>query len=96
MSGRGVFLWSCSMYLAKTHVRTSSTLVLILKFDKTSLLLPFFVVFCLFVLTFFEDIISKAVAARQMNTTIEDIKPSHGTVLIFLNGLLLVTSTLSQ
>ena len=83
LSGRGVFLLSYSRYLAKTHVRTSSTLVLILRFDKTSILFLFFVVFFLFVLTFFEDIISKVVAARQMYTTIEGIKPSSGSVLIF-------------
>ena len=71
-------------------------LVLILRFDKTSILFLFFVVFFLFVLTFFEDIISKVVAARQMYTTTEGIKPSRGSVLIFLDGLLLVTSTLSQ
>ena len=82
--------FSCSV------VRTSSTLVLILRFDKTAILFPFFVVFFLFVLTFFEDVISKVVAARQMYRTIEDIKPSRGGVLIFLNELLLVTSTLSQ
>ena len=52
--------------------------------------------FFLFVLTFFEDIISKVFAARQMYTTIEGIEPSRGSVLIFLNGLLLVTLTLSQ
>ena len=57
--------------------------VLILRFNKTSILFLFFVVFFLFVLTFFEDIISKVVAARQMYTTIEGIKPSSGSVLIF-------------
>ena len=68
---------------------------MILRFDKTAILFPFFAVFFLFVLTFFEDVISKVVAARQMYRTIEDIKPSRGGVLIFLNELLLVTSTLS-
>ena len=58
LPGRGVFLLSYSRYLAKTHLRTSSTLVLILRFDKTSILFLFFVAFFLFVLTFFEDIIS--------------------------------------
>ena len=58
LPGRGIFLLSYSRYLAKTHVRTSSTLVLILRFDKTSILFLFFVAFFLFVLTFFEDIIS--------------------------------------
>ena len=96
LSGRGVFLLSYSRYLAKPDVCTSSTLVLILSFDETSLLFPFFVVFFPFVLIFFEDIISKVVAAKQMFTTIEGIKPSRGSVLIFLNRLLLVTSTLSQ
>ena len=57
--------------------------VLILRFGKTSILFLFFVFFFLFVLTFFEDIISKVVAARQMYTTIEGIKPSSGSVLIF-------------
>ena len=52
-------------------------------FDKTAVLFLFFVVFFLFVLIFFEDIISKVVAARQMYTTIEGIKPSSGSVLIF-------------
>ena len=58
LPGRGVFLLSYSRYLSKTHVRTSSMLVLILRFDKTSILFLFFVAFFLFVLTFFEDIIS--------------------------------------
>ena len=71
-------------------------LVLILRLDKTSIRFPVFVVFVLLVLTFLEDIISKVVAARQMYTTIEGIKTSRGSVLIFLNGLLLVTPTLSQ
>ena len=66
------------------------------EFDKTAILFLFFVVFFLFVLIFFEDIISKVVAARQMYTTIEGIKRSCGSVLIFLNGLLLVRSTRSQ
>ena len=35
---------SCSRYLAKTHVRTSPTLVLVLRCDKTSILFPVFVV----------------------------------------------------
>ena len=83
LSGRGVFLLSYSRQLAKTHVRTSSTLVLILTFDKTSILFLFFIVFFLFVSTFFEDIISKVVAARQMYATIEGIKPSRGSALIF-------------
>ena len=81
---------------SKTHVWTSSTLVLILRFDKTSILFLFFVVFFLFVLTFFDGIISKVVAPRQIYTTIEGIKASIDSLLIFLNVLLLVTSTLSQ
>ena len=96
LSGRGVFLLSCSMFLAKTHARSSSTLVLILRFDKASILFPFFVVFFLFVVPSFEDIISKVVATRQMYTTIEGIKPSRGNVLFSLDGLFLVLSTLSQ
>ena len=58
-------------------------LALILRFDKTSILSLFFFVSFLFVLTFFEGIISKVVAARQMSATVEGIKPSQGSVLIF-------------
>ena len=67
-SGTGVFLLLYSGYLAKTHNRISSTLVLISRFYKTSIRFPFFVVFFLFVLIFLEDIVSKIVAARQMYT----------------------------
>ena len=49
LSGRGAFLLSYSRYLDKIHVSTSSTLVLILRFDKTSISFPFFAVFFLFV-----------------------------------------------
>ena len=66
------------------------------EFDKTAILFLFFIVFFLFVLVFFEDIISKIAAARRMDATIEGIKRSCGSVLIFLNGLLLVRSTRSQ
>ena len=58
-----------------------------LSFGKTSKLFLFFVASFLFVLTFFRDVISKLVAARQMYATIEGIKHSPGSVLISLNGL---------
>ena len=69
LPGRGVFLLSYSRYLAKTHLRTSSTLVLILRFDKTSMLFLFFVAFFLFVLTFFEDIISFCRKIQNLRNT---------------------------
>ena len=92
-----IAFWSVwKTWFSPKHVWTSSTLVLILRFDKTSILFLFFVVFFLFVLTFFDGIISKVVAPRQIYTTIEGIKASIDSLLIFLNVLLLVTSTLSQ
>ena len=69
---------------------------LILRFVKTSKLFYFFVVYFFVVLTFFKDVILKLVAARQMYISIEGIKLSGGSVLIFLNGMLSVTSTLNQ